>query len=63
MPQGQLFVISAPSGAGKTSLVAAAIARVSDLVRLVYRTQPGARAQVKSMAETITLSINQNSTR
>jgi guanylate kinase len=38
MPQGQLFVISAPSGAGKTSLVAAAIARVSDLTVSVSHT-------------------------
>jgi len=38
MPQGQLFVISAPSGAGKTSLVAATIARVSDLTVSVSHT-------------------------
>ena len=38
MPQGQLFVISAPSGAGKTSLVAATIARVSDLAVSVSHT-------------------------
>lgn len=31
MPQGQLFVISAPSGAGKTSLVTATLARVPGL--------------------------------
>lgn len=43
MPQGQLFVISAPSGAGKTSLVAAAIARVSDLVVSVSHTTRSAR--------------------
>ena len=38
MPQGQLFVISAPSGAGKTSLVAATIARVSDVTVSVSHT-------------------------
>ena len=38
MPQGQLFVISAPSGAGKTSLVAAAIERVSELAVSVSHT-------------------------
>ena len=38
MPQGQLFVISAPSGAGKTSLVAATIARVRDLAVSVSHT-------------------------
>jgi len=38
MPQGQLFVISAPSGAGKTSLVAATIARVADLAVSVSHT-------------------------
>ena len=38
MPQGQLFVISAPSGAGRTSLVAATIARVSDLTVSVSHT-------------------------
>ncbi len=38
MPQGQLFVISAPSGAGKTSRVAATIARVSDLTVSVSHT-------------------------
>lgn len=38
MPQGQLFVISAPSGAGKTSLVAATIGRVSDLTVSVSHT-------------------------
>ena len=31
MPQGQLFVISAPSGAGKTSLVKAALERIERL--------------------------------
>ncbi len=31
MPKGQLFVISAPSGAGKTSLVTAALSRVPEL--------------------------------
>ena len=38
MSQGQLFVISAPSGAGKTSLVAATIARVEDLAVSVSHT-------------------------
>ena len=44
MPQGQLFVISAPSGAGKTSLVAATIARVSDLTVSVSHTTRSPRA-------------------
>ena len=38
MSQGQLFVISAPSGAGKTSLVAATIAHVGDLAVSVSHT-------------------------
>ena len=38
MPQGQLFVISAPSGAGKTSLVAATIAHVGYLAVSVSHT-------------------------
>ena len=38
MPQGQLFVISAPSGAGKTSLVAATITCVRNLVVSVSHT-------------------------
>ena len=38
MSQGQLFVISAPSGAGKTSLVAATIALVEDLAVSVSHT-------------------------
>ena len=32
MPYGQLFVISAPSGAGKTSLIAAALDVIANLV-------------------------------
>ena len=44
MPQGQLFVISAPSGAGKTSLVAATIARVSDLTVSVSHTTRSPRS-------------------
>jgi guanylate kinase len=38
MPEGQLFVISAPSGAGKTSLVAATLARVPHLTVSVSHT-------------------------
>ena len=38
MSQGQLFVISAPSGAGKTSLVSATIACVEDLAVSVSHT-------------------------
>ena len=38
MSQGQLFVISAPSGAGKTSLVAATVARLDDLAVSVSHT-------------------------
>jgi guanylate kinase len=38
MPQGQLFVISAPSGAGKTSLVAVTIARVCNLAASISHT-------------------------
>ena len=38
MPEGQLFVISAPSGAGKTSLVAATLARVPNLTVSVSHT-------------------------
>lgn len=38
MPQGQLFVISAPSGAGKTSLVAATITHMRDLAVSVSHT-------------------------
>ncbi len=38
MPAGQLFVISAPSGAGKTSLVAAAMARIDRLTVSVSHT-------------------------
>ena len=38
MPIGQLFIISAPSGAGKTSLVAAILARLINLVVSVSHT-------------------------
>ena len=38
MSQGQLFVISAPSGAGKTSLVSETIARIGDLAVSVSHT-------------------------
>lgn len=47
MPQSQLFVISAPSGAGKTSLVAATIARVSELaVSISHTTRSPRRGEV-----------------
>ena len=38
MPIGQLFVIAAPSGAGKTSLVAALLARLPALVVSISHT-------------------------
>lgn len=38
MPIGQLFIISAPSGAGKTSLVAAILARLVNLVVSISHT-------------------------
>ncbi len=38
MPIGQLFIISAPSGAGKTSLVAALFARLANLVVSISHT-------------------------
>ena len=38
MPYGQLFVISAPSGAGKTSLIAAAIESITDLAVSISHT-------------------------
>ncbi len=38
MPIGQLFIISAPSGAGKTSLISALLARVTNLVVSVSHT-------------------------
>ena len=61
MSQGQLFVISAPSGAGKTSLVAATIARVGDLAVSVSPYHPEAHAPMMSMVVTTTLSNNQSS--
>jgi len=38
MPNGQLFVISAPSGAGKTSLIAAALETIANLAVSVSHT-------------------------
>ena len=38
MPYGQLFVISAPSGAGKTSLIAAALEEIAYLAVSISHT-------------------------
>ena len=47
MPYGQLFVISAPSGAGKTSLIAATITNMQDLAVSVSHTTRSPRPSEK----------------
>ena len=47
MPYGQLFVISAPSGAGKTSLIAAAIESITDLAVSISHTTRDPRSGEK----------------
>ena len=54
MPYGQLFVISAPSGAGKTSLIAAVLEGITDLAVSISHTTR-ALGLVKRMAVIITL--------
>jgi guanylate kinase len=44
MPYGQLFVISAPSGAGKTSLIAAALESITDLAVSISHTTRSPRS-------------------
>ena len=47
MPYGQLFVISAPSGAGKTSLIAAAVESIADLAVSISHTTRSPRSGEK----------------
>lgn len=47
MPCGQLFVISAPSGAGKTSLIASAVESITDLAVSISHTTRSPRSGEK----------------
>ena len=47
MPYGQLFVISAPSGAGKTSLIAATVKSVEDIAVSISHTTRSPRSGEK----------------
>ncbi len=47
MPYGQLFVISAPSGAGKTSLIASAVESIADLAVSISHTTRSPRSGEK----------------
>jgi len=47
MPYGQLFVISAPSGAGKTSLIAAALETIANLAVSISHTTRSPRLSEK----------------
>lgn len=47
MPCGQLFVISAPSGAGKTSLIASAVESIADLAVSISHTTRSPRSGEK----------------